>query len=320
MTDQKQAEYRGGQRVEVKSAAEIAATLDSQGRLDGIPFMPEMAAFAGRRMTVFKQVEKTCVEGGGLREMNPAILLAGARCDGSAHDGCQRGCLIFWRPEWIRPVSDAPSAPVDLVQETRARERLTTMPTVRDGLYDCQSTVLINASTPLSKWKLGHLLRDVRRGELSIPGLVGIVHRTLTNLVLRRLGKPELGMLVGDESPKKRGGLKLAPGDWVRVKSLEEIRATLGPDSKNNGLSFEPEMGTYAGQVFQVEGRLERIIHEETHRMVKLTNTVILRGMTCRGSCVKNCPRANLLYWREAWLERAEAPDARIEGTSEAAA
>ena len=320
MTEQNQANYRGGQRVEVRSALEIAATLDAQGRLDGIPFMPEMAAFAGRRMTVFKQIEKTCVEGGGLREISPAILLAGARCDGSAHDGCQRGCLMFWKPEWLRPVSETAETPVDLVQETRARERLTTAPTVRDGIYDCQSTTLINASIPLSKWKLGHLVRDVRRGELSVSGLVGIVHRTLTNLVLRRLGRPELGMLVGDASPKKKGALKLAPGDWVRVRSLEDIQATLGPDSKNNGLSFEPEMGSYAGRLFQVDGRVERIIHEETGRMVKLTNTVTLKDLVCRGSCVKNCPRANLLYWREAWLERAEAPNARVEGAAEVAA
>ena len=85
--------YRAGQRVAVRSAAEIAATLDANGRLDGTPFMPEMVAFAGRELTIHRHSDKTCVEGGGLRQMQDTLLLAGVRCDGTAHDGCQRGCL-----------------------------------------------------------------------------------------------------------------------------------------------------------------------------------------------------------------------------------
>jgi hypothetical protein len=38
--------------------------------------------------------------------------------------------------------------------------------------------------------------------------------------------------------------------------------------------------------------------------MVQLTDTVILEGVVCQGICVANCPRANLLYWREIWLKR----------------
>jgi hypothetical protein len=300
-------DMRSGTRVRVKSATEIAATLDAQGRLGGIPFMPEMVAFAGRTLAVHRQADKTCVEGGGLRRLDGALLLQGARCDGSAHDGCQRGCLFFWKPEWLTD-AEAPEPAVDLARETRAREQLLTAPTVRDGQYDCQSTVLIDASAPIGRLDLGHLATDVRRGDLSLGGLAAVATRTVVNLVRRRLGRPELGMLVGDGGGKPKGGLKLQPGEWVRVRPLDEIRATLGPDSKNNGLSFEPEMGRYAGRTFQVEGRVERIIHEETGRMVRLTGTVILKDLVCRGSCVKNCPRANLLYWREAWLERVEAP------------
>jgi hypothetical protein len=36
-----------GQLVEVRSSAEIAATLDANGKLDGVPFMPEMARYCG---------------------------------------------------------------------------------------------------------------------------------------------------------------------------------------------------------------------------------------------------------------------------------
>ena len=49
-----------GDLVEVRSAEEIRATLDENGELDGLPFMPEMLAFCGRRLTVHKVAHKLC--------------------------------------------------------------------------------------------------------------------------------------------------------------------------------------------------------------------------------------------------------------------
>ena len=49
-----------GDLVEVRSAEEIRATLDENGELDGLPFMPEMLAFCGRRLTVHKVAHKSC--------------------------------------------------------------------------------------------------------------------------------------------------------------------------------------------------------------------------------------------------------------------
>ena len=43
---------RAGDRVELRSPAEILATLDERGCLDGLPFMPEMLGFFGRPFTV----------------------------------------------------------------------------------------------------------------------------------------------------------------------------------------------------------------------------------------------------------------------------
>ena len=51
---------RAGDWVEVRSAAEILATLDERGRLDALPFMPEMLQYCGRRFRVFKSAHKTC--------------------------------------------------------------------------------------------------------------------------------------------------------------------------------------------------------------------------------------------------------------------
>lgn len=50
-----------GQLVEVRSAAEIRATLDADLTREGLPFMPEMLKFRGRRMTVDRRANRACV-------------------------------------------------------------------------------------------------------------------------------------------------------------------------------------------------------------------------------------------------------------------
>jgi hypothetical protein len=101
-------------------------------------------------------------------------------------------------------------------------------------------------------------------------------------------------------------GLKV--GDWVRVKSHDEVRAALDAKSRNRGLTFEPEMTRYLGSVHRVAQVVERIIDEQKGKMVHLDRTVVLDQVFCEGLCNKACPRKNPLFWREAWLERVEAP------------
>ena len=66
-------------------ATEILATLDKDGTLEGMPFMPETIAHVGRRYTVTRRVEKTCnmVDDTGGRRMRRTVYLADLRCDGS---------------------------------------------------------------------------------------------------------------------------------------------------------------------------------------------------------------------------------------------
>src|SRR6185503_9144504 len=88
--------------VEIRSKAEILATLDKSGRFEGLPFMPEMLAFCGKRFRVYKRAHKTCdtVNKTGGRRMNAAVHLEGLRCSGEAHGGCQAACLLFWKEAW----------------------------------------------------------------------------------------------------------------------------------------------------------------------------------------------------------------------------
>ncbi len=77
---------RPGDVVEVRSANEILATLDEDGSLDAVPFMPEMLRHVGKRFTVTRRVEKICdtIANTGSRRMTDTVYLEDLRCDGSA--------------------------------------------------------------------------------------------------------------------------------------------------------------------------------------------------------------------------------------------
>ena len=52
-----------GDWVEVRSKEEILRTLDKSGRMQGLPFMPQMFKYCGQRFQVYKRAHKTCVPG-----------------------------------------------------------------------------------------------------------------------------------------------------------------------------------------------------------------------------------------------------------------
>jgi 2-polyprenyl-6-methoxyphenol hydroxylase-like FAD-dependent oxidoreductase len=296
---------RQGDTVVVRSAQEILATLDADGRLDAMPFMPEMIAYIGREMQVDRRIERTCVEGPGLRGLRDTVFLEAARCDGVRHDGCQRGCMMFWKTAWLSADRTVPSDPA---AEAAALQRLAELPTRNGDAYSCQSTQLEAASHPLPHLHLKQLVREVRRGDLRPAALSRIVGRALVNRLRAAVGLAELGLIVGRAINPSRGELGLKAGDLVRVKPQEDVRGTLDARARNRGLSFEPEMTRHLGQTHRVAQVVERIIDEQKGTMVRLNRTVVLDQVYCEGLCNKACPRKNPLFWREAWLERVEAP------------
>ena len=311
---------RRGDLVEVRAATEIAATLDGEGRLDGLPFMAEMAPFCGRRFRVYRRADKTCVEGLGLRRLHDTVFLEDLRCDGAAHDGCERGCLMFWKEAWLKPVIDHGSrdAGTPTYAATAAAISLALkFPSRRDGRYLCQSTALGDATGRLSGWNPIHLLRELKTGELTSRRLAQIVARGLLNKMRKLLRMREIGGLAGTLPRNPRGDLALAPNETVEVKSAAEIEATLDPTGRNQGLTFEPDMAEFTRQRHRVEKPVRRIILEETGRMITISNTVTLKGVTCQGVCSKNCPRNNPMFWRESWLRRVDsnAPGVVATGT-----
>src|SRR5215510_12863704 len=167
---------RPGEWVEVRSKEEILRTLDKKGQLDGMPFMPEMFNFCGRRMRVFKSAHKTCdtISGTGGRSVPGAIHLEDARCDGGGHDGCAAKCMLFWRKEWLKPAEgNAPATPAGGAGCTEADVIAAARTTGEDGppTYMCQATELVRFSSLLKWWDFRQYLEDYRSGNVGVGGL-----------------------------------------------------------------------------------------------------------------------------------------------------
>ena len=98
--------------------------------------------------------------------------------------------------------------------------------------------------------------------------------------------------------------LRLKPGEFVEVRSEDEILSTL-TGAKYKGLSFMPEMLRFCGGNFKVLKRVERYNVEggET-RSIRPRNTVLLDRVFCDGTWHGGCDRTCYCLWREKWLKR----------------
>jgi hypothetical protein len=322
MTDTKPKPLRPGDIVEVKAPAEIMATLGADGALDEMPFMPEMLRHAGRRYTVSRRVDKICdtVTATGSRRMHSTVYLDDLRCDGSAHGGCQAGCKLYWKEEWLRRVGgdgdqagtiDQGSPALEAVAEAGTR-------TVREGeteeVWRCQATEALKASEQLRVFKdPQQYWREFRNGNFGPVRFIGLMARALAMEIAHRLGLLKSLPLHGPApDPPPSPPLDLKPGELVQVRSPAEIEATLDDQGFNRRLSFDREMLPYCGRTFRVKDRVDRLIDETTGRMLRIPkDCIILDGPVCSGECSTGrwfCPREIYPYWREAWLRRVDDP------------
>jgi hypothetical protein len=315
---------RPGDVVEVRSAAEILATLDSNAALDKMPFMPEMARYVGKRFTVSRRVDKICntIESTGGRRMIDTVYLDNLRCDGAGHDGCQAGCLLYWKDAWLRRVDDLPNKREDDAQTAGELERVAQLGTrtVRElegkssEVWRCQATDAQTASTKMNTSHLPQYWREFTNGNFNHSRFILLAIRGFFMELANRFGllKP-LPLHGPGNQPKGTGALDLKAGDLVQVRSPQEIKQTLDETGHNRGLSFDREMLPYCGRTFRVKEKVRRIVDDRTGRMLKLPkDCVILEGVVCSGVLTCGnwfCPRQIYPYWREAWLRRIEVPE-----------
>jgi hypothetical protein len=294
---------RSGDVVEVLGEDLIRATLGPEGMYEGIPFVPEMRRFTGRRLRVFKRADKVCIEGGYVSRLRNTVLLDGARCDGSEHEGCARMCLLLWKEAWLRrlPPTEPVDQPIDWmnIQEPEY---------CRADSYDsnrlCQSTALPRAVEPLRGWDIRQYVRDVTSRNFTLWQVTKAIFFGVFNMIMRYTGGREFGASVGQLVKTPEVALNLQPGELVEVKSKNEILATIDPQGRNRGLSIDFEMIRHAGKRFRVLRRVDRIVLETTGTMREIRNTVLLEKTECEGLCRRGCTRSSYPMWREAWLRR----------------
>jgi hypothetical protein len=336
---------RVGDLVEVRSEQEILTTLDDQGATDGLPFMPEMLEFCGKRFRVDKRADKTCntITVMESRRLHDTVHLENLRCSGSDHGGCQAQCFLFWKESWLKRVQEpvVASQPISPSAERHApafelrcdKPRLYQL-TQRQDIsgeseihYRCQATDLLKASESLPWWDVRQYLRDIWSGNVRVLHVAKVF---LFRLFLKSL---KVGIAYrsqiwaynrfqswrgGTPYPYREGQLDktlcetldLRPGELVQVKSHDEILKTLSKKNKNRGLLFGEEMAPYCGGIRRVRARVERIVDERTGKMMALPGEcLILEGAICRGDYSEKrlfCPRSIFPFWREIWLKRVK--------------
>lgn len=321
---------RPGEWVEVRSQAEILATLDSDATHGSLPFMPEMLRHCGQRFQVYKRADKTCdtVTNTGARRLHDTVHLRGLRCDGSGHGGCEAGCLMFWRERWLKRVAadtNEPAAGETAAGATLEDLRRATVVDASRDLYSCQIIQLKRFTTPLRWWDVRQYWRDYATNGVELKSMLssfsfaayraltqmGIGYRALINLydrVQSLRGRAPFPLRTGACEKTPTGVLDLKPGELVRVKSYPEILATLDRNNKNRGLWFDAEMVQYCGKTYRVAKRVQRILDEKTGKMLVFGNPcIVLEDVFCRATKTSLrlfCPRSILTYWREIWLER----------------
>lgn len=298
-----------GDVVEIRSLDEVRSTLDASGRLDGLPFMPEMAALCGRRAVVFRGVDKIYDYGRSktLRRLGDGVLLAGFRCDGSAHGGCQASCYLLWKRAWLRPVAagGCARAPSGYAAPAVSRES-----TPSPGRYTCQYTELAAASTPLKRWDIRQDVRPLVTGNVTLGAFwVAILTRLFNAAQAARGGVGYPSMARGTGRSIGSAGPSLAPGDTVRVLPAEAIVATLNHQWRHRGLWFDRDMVKHCGRRYTVLRRVERIIDDATGLMLEMkTPCLVLAGAEASGEFLRFCAQHEYPFWRDVWLSREADP------------
>jgi hypothetical protein len=313
--------YRAGDWVEVRSKEEILRTLDMNGRLDELPFMPQMFQYCGQRFRVYKRAHKTCdtVTGTGGRWLAKGLHLE-LRCDGKAYGGCQAGCLIFWKEAWVKPIGGRRElaetrnglvigVPIDIgscsEEDVWRATCIEGQRPANETVYSCQATQLPHFTTHVPWWDLRQYLEDYTSGNVKLGRFVSSFfyavffyfaqsRRTLLAPPLRWLYDRFQDLRGGVPFPRRSGtlppgrpapvsNLNLHPGDLVRVKTYGEILATVDSADKNRGLFFDAELVPYCRGEYRVRTRVRNFIDEKTGKMATLkTPAVILEGVWCQ--------------------------------------
>ena len=170
--------------------------------------------------------------------MTQAVHLEGIRCDGSAHGGCQAGCLIFWKEAWLRREGHASLISLKNTRSTRSSSknlfqmgasgcsegaliRATVNHADSDNeTYACQATELLKATSPLKWYDMRQYVRDIRSGNVHLRDALSAIWLRVYRKAIQikgggRLRTYYLLIYLYDTFQRLRGG---TPYPWKQGK------------------------------------------------------------------------------------------------------
>lgn len=286
--------FAAGEIVEILGQSQIQATLDDDCACEGLLFTPDMKKYCGTRHRILKRINSMMVEGVGVRGITNTVILEGTACSGE-HLGCSRTCLLLWKEKWLKKTT---GKTMSILSQKKNMTGFSS--TVKTRPF-CQTASYVDATFPTK----GSLIKQYML-RLQAQGPIVFVHKVLASLnqQARALAIGKRKLTLGDRTRTPTVTLGLKPGEFVEVKSLDEIRTTLDRKGKNRGLTFSLEMIKYCGKRYKVLKRVDKMVIEPTDIMRQIANTVLLEEVTCDGHTRGDCPRMCYCLWREIWLKR----------------
>lgn len=101
---------------------------------------------------------------------------------------------------------------------------------------------------------------------------------------------------------------KFRVGDWVEVRSKEEVLQTLDQNGRYEEVPFMPQMFEYCGKRFQVYKSAHKACDTANSTGARSVNDVVhLENLRCTGRNYDGCQSACLFYFKEVWLRPAES-------------
>jgi len=110
---------------------------------------------------------------------------------------------------------------------------------------------------------------------------------------------------MSDPSVDRKLDLKV--GDWVVVRPAEEILATLDQNARFEELPFMPQYCSICGMKFRVRKRAHKLcdtVYSTGGR--QMADAVFLDDIRCDGQAFGGCEMKCTIFWKEAWLRRAD--------------
>ena len=96
-------------------------------------------------------------------------------------------------------------------------------------------------------------------------------------------------------------------GKFLKVRPLDQIKATLDENRQFKGCAFMPEMAKYCRTTQRVLKPMSKFVDERDLQFKKSSGIILLEGVMCSGASeVVNCDRCCHLLWREEWLENVD--------------